>query len=270
MKAFLKANAHWLGTCAQWVAPIVAAVAVVLAWDAQRSAIDLAVTTLQESDFSRAVENVRHLSDKLADNEDVARGSRCVKYLADLPAPFAEKYFSGEERLFKSGIRNVAEAKIQNKRAFDDLNNELARCLGSKVRSSAADADLIFNRRYTAYLNALSIGVSTWQPIPDQRKLVDEKKRDMREFCYVERNLTVLCNEDGWPARFLERYLKLGPGEKPINDRYPNLVQFHREYCKSSMREDKRRECDQLNKPVTGMTIYERVLSEGSMFYPPP
>jgi hypothetical protein len=158
--------------------------------------------------------------------------------LVDLPDEVARDHFD------KNGI--LLDDTILDVTSLDE--GDLKKCLSIEDSEPIKRNYMRFLKRYSGDLNALDIGVSTWLPIENQRKLVRDGKRAMREFCYIEKNLAQLCAPSNRVFRFLEKYIHLEvKGRDLLASRYPDLVDFHENYCKSSKKKDKERECDRLN-----------------------
>jgi hypothetical protein len=250
LKAAFERNHKWLGNCAQMVSaivtPLVALVAVTFAWIAHQNTVEIAATTLQESNFNRTVDTMRHVTDFIA-REDNARGTRCLRFLSNLPDSSVRTYFPATGLLFKEEVVKITRQEVNDEGKFLALQKDLTTCIG--VQSSDAlgghDDYLKFARPYVGYLNAINLALSTWVRIENQRKLTSQRKRTAREFCYVEKNFALLCQEDNTINVFLRKYLNVSPeGSKKLQDRYPDLINFYKNYCMHEEVENQRKECE--------------------------
>jgi hypothetical protein len=251
LKATFEENHSWLGNCAQTVAaiftPSVALAAVTFAWIAHKNTVEIAATSLQESNFNRTLDITRYVVEFLA-REEAARGMRCVRFLSKLPDSFIQKHFPSEGSLFKEEIVKITLLEANDKSKFVALQKDLGSCIGLPHDKLGGHEDYLkFARLYIGYLNALNLGLSTWVPIDNQQKLTSQGKRTAREFCYVEKNYASLCRKDHTINIFLKKYLTVSKnGGKKLEDRYPDLINFYKNYCNHTFVEKQREECEKI------------------------
>jgi hypothetical protein len=181
-------NYKWIGNCAQLASPIfadfsiiIAAYALKIGTDIQQDMCEVAESNLQETNFARAVDNLRRITE-LTSHDDVARGRYCIDFLAELPDRIPEAF---EERSLLFGER-ILEAVRGDAQASDEegmkLRKDYIRCTGPQSNADLDDPYLLLGTRYVAYLNSVSVSLSTWTDMEKQNRLVGKKKRSKKEF----------------------------------------------------------------------------------------